>query len=93
MYNANVKELEDAPGSEYFVYRRQRLRSSAENDARRDIAEAQFLGDSGVKERERDTRIRVAELEANAVLYENTRNIEVAESTALFKIKEAEYRK
>lgn len=91
VYNANIKELEDAEGSEYFIYRRQRLRSAAENQARRDIAEAQYRGDTGVKERERDTRVLAAEYESEAVQNENRRNIEVAESTAAYKIKQAEF--
>lgn len=91
VYNANVKELEDAQGSEYFVHRRQRLRSDAENQARRDIAEAKFKGDTGVKERERDTRMLSAEYEADAVKSENYRNTEIAETTAAYRVKKAEF--
>ena len=91
IYNANIKELEDAKGSEYFVNMRQRKLASAENQARRDIADAKFQGDVGVKEKERDTRIQTAQYEADAVQQENTRNAEVAKSTAEFQILKAKY--
>ncbi len=91
IYNANIKELEDAKGSEYFVHMRQRKLASAENQARRDIADAKFQGDVGVKEKERDTRIQTAQFEADAVQQENTRNAEVAKSTADFQILKAKY--
>lgn len=91
IYNANIKELEDAKGSEYFVHMRQRKLASAENQARRDIADAKFQGDVGVKEKQRDTRIQTAQFEADAVQQENTRNAEVARSTAEFQIQKAKY--
>ncbi len=70
---------------------RQRKLAAAENQARKDIAEAKYLGDVGVKERERDTRILSAEYESNAVQSENQRNVEVARSTAEWQIQKAKY--
>ena len=70
---------------------RQQKRATAEQQARKDIAEAQYRGDVGVKEKERDTRIQSAQYEADAVEYENERNVEVAKSNAMFHIQEADY--
>jgi flotillin len=91
IYNANIKELEDSKGSEYFVNMRQRKLASAENQARRDIADAKYQGDIGVKEKERDTRIQTAIYEAEAMETENTRNAQVAKSTAEYQILQADY--
>ena len=47
IYNANIKELEDAPNSKYFENMRQRKLADVENKARTDIAEAKYRGDVG----------------------------------------------
>lgn len=91
IYNANIKELEDTKGSEYFVHMRQRKKAEAENQARKDVAMAQFNGDVAVKEKDRDTRVQTAQFESDAVLSENSRNIEIAQSKAEYNIKQAEY--
>ena len=82
IYNANIKELQDYKGSEYFSFLRQKRRSEAENNAKIDVAEANKKGDIGKKEREAATRQEVAQFEANAVLKENERNQEIAKSMA-----------
>lgn len=82
IYNANIKELQDAKGSEYFQFLRQRTRSEAENQALVDIAEAKRKSDIGLKEREMITRVQVAEFEARAVENENNRKKEIAVSNA-----------
>lgn len=91
--NANIQEMSDHEGSEYFKFLRQRARANAENEARINVAEAQKRGDIEVKERQRDTRIKTAGFEAEAVLFENERNAEVAQSNAQLKIQEAEFDK
>jgi flotillin len=60
IYNANIKELEDAQGSEYFIHARQRKRADAENTARKDIADAKFRGDVAVKSKDTETRVQVS---------------------------------
>eukprot|EP01126_Amoeba_proteus_P007321 TRINITY_DN12627_c0_g1_i5.p1 TRINITY_DN12627_c0_g1~~TRINITY_DN12627_c0_g1_i5.p1 ORF type:complete len:478 (-),score=103.81 TRINITY_DN12627_c0_g1_i5:25-1458(-) len=82
IYNANIKELQDSEGSEYFAFLRQKKRSEAENKAKVDVAEAQKTGDIGKKERECATRIQVAQLEAETILSENSRAQEVELSNA-----------
>ena len=39
----------------------------------------------------RDTRVKTSNFESQAVTYENQRNIEIAESNALLKVREAEF--
>jgi len=91
IHNANIKELEDTPGSEYFSFLRQRARAGAQNQAKIDVADANFKGDSGAKELERSTRIRVVAFESEAVIKENERNIEIAESNKTLAVRQAEF--
>lgn len=82
VYNINVKELQDTPGSEYFERVRQKKRSEAENNAKINIAEAKKVGDIGQKSREAETRQQIAQLEADTVLKENERMQEIEKSNA-----------
>ncbi|QKF94097.1 flotillin domain-containing protein [Fadolivirus algeromassiliense] len=82
IYNANIKELQDSAGSEYFSFLRQKKRSEAENRAKVDVAEAKKTGDIGQKEREAVTRQQVAQFEAATVLQENERRQEIEKSNA-----------
>lgn len=82
VYNVNIKELQDTPGSEYFERVRQKKRSEAENNAKINISEAQKMGDIGQKEREASTRQQVAFLEAETVLKENEKRQEIEKSNA-----------
>lgn len=91
IHNANIQEMSDHKGSEYFQFLRQRARANAENEARVNIAEAQKEGDIAVKQRERDTRVKTSGFESEAVTFENQRNVEIAESNALLKVREAEF--
>jgi flotillin len=93
IHNANIQEMSDHAGSEYFQFLRQRARANAENEARINIANAQKDGDIAVKDRERETRIRTSEFESNAVTFENERNVEIAESNAKLKVHQAEFKK
>lgn len=71
IYNANIKELEDGPDSQYFYNMRQKKASEVENEAKINIAEANQRGNIGEKEREAITRQRVAKLEADTISLEN----------------------
>ena len=93
IYNANVKELQDMSGSEYFKHMRQKTRSGAENQARVEIANAKYKGDVGEKEKQKDTRIQTAQFESEAVQFENDRNVEMARSVAQFQIEKATFDK
>ncbi|XP_065848850.1 flotillin-like protein 4 [Euphorbia lathyris] len=64
IYNANVKQLVDVPGHEYFSYLGQKTQMEAANQARVDVAEAKMKGDLGSKEREGQTLQNAAKIDA-----------------------------
>ncbi|VAI19815.1 unnamed protein product [Triticum turgidum subsp. durum] len=64
IYNANVKQLVDVPGHEYFSYLGQRTQQDAANQAKVDVAEARMKGEVGAKEREGLTRQNAAKVDA-----------------------------
>lgn len=68
IYNANVREITDAPGSEYFKYRRQKALEGAVNQAKVDTANARMLGNIGTKEREGETRKMISKIEVKSNL-------------------------
>jgi flotillin len=90
IYNANIKELQDSKGSEYFSFLRQKKRSEAENRAKIDIAEAKKVGDIGEKEREAITRQQVIQIEAETVRLENERRQDIERSRAELEVVKAE---
>lgn len=90
IFNANIKELQDTAGSEYFQYLRQKTRSEAEGQARIDMAEAKKNADIGEKERQAETRKQVAEFEAQAVEKENETKKRIVGSNALLDIEKAD---
>jgi flotillin len=47
IYNANVKELQDTPGSEYFTTLSQKALEGALNQARVDVAHARMQASTG----------------------------------------------
>lgn len=84
--SANIKDLQDAVGSEYFSCMRQKKRSEAANTAKVDIAEEEKKGDIGQKNREAETRQRVADLESETVARENTAQEGIERSNAALSI-------
>jgi len=90
VFNANIKELEDAPGSEYFKYMRQKTRSGAENEAKINVAEADNRGAVGQAEKEANTRMTTASINANAVIAENEQKKNVLESNTLLQLSQIE---
>ncbi|KAL8155327.1 hypothetical protein AgCh_000636 [Apium graveolens] len=52
IYNANVKQLVDVPGYEYFSYLGQKTQMEAANQAKIDVSDAKMKGAIGAKERE-----------------------------------------
>ncbi|CAN1158663.1 Flotillin-like protein 1 [Linum perenne] len=52
IYNANVKQLVDIVGHEYFSYLGQKTQMEAANQAKVDVAEARMKGEIGAKERD-----------------------------------------
>ncbi|KAI4964701.1 hypothetical protein ZWY2020_059952 [Hordeum vulgare] len=64
IYNANVKQLVDVPGHEYFSYLGQKTQQDAANQAKVDVAEARMKGEVGAKEREGLTKQNAAKVDA-----------------------------
>jgi flotillin len=91
IYNANIKQLMDAPGSEYFLYMRMKTHEGAVNQAKIDVAQAKYVGNVGEKEREGLTRQNVARVDAETIIYENERKATMANAAAQLAIREAEY--
>lgn len=64
IYNANVKQLVDVPGHEYFSYLGQKTQMEAANQAKVDVAEAKMKGEIGSKLREGKTLQNAAQIDA-----------------------------
>ncbi|KAB2612703.1 flotillin-like protein 4 [Pyrus ussuriensis x Pyrus communis] len=69
IYNANVKQLVDVPGHEYFSYLGQKTQMEAANQARVDVAEARKKGEIGSKMREGETLQYAAKIDAETKIY------------------------
>ncbi|RYQ94385.1 hypothetical protein Ahy_B08g089291 isoform H [Arachis hypogaea] len=64
IYNANVKQLVDVPGHEYFSYLGKKTQMEAANQAKVDVAEAKKKGEVGSKLREGETLQNAAKIDA-----------------------------
>ncbi|KAF5178989.1 Flotillin-like protein, partial [Thalictrum thalictroides] len=72
IYNANIKQLVDVPGHEYFSYLSRKIQQEAANQAKIDISEAKMKGDIGAaKQREGLTAQNVTKID------KETRNISI----------------
>ncbi|CAN6293210.1 unnamed protein product [Urochloa humidicola] len=85
IYNANVKQLVDVPGHEYFSYLGQKTQEEAVNQAKVDVAEARMKGEVGAKEREGTTRQNAAKVEAETKVFTVKRQGEGAKEEARVK--------
>lgn len=63
-YNANVKELQDTPGSEYFAFLSRKAHEGALNQAKVDVAEARMRGHIGEAEKQGKTKQEVSKIDA-----------------------------
>jgi len=91
IYNANVKSLQDTPGSEYFSYMRKKTHEGAVNKAKVDVAEARYKGDVGEKEKQGLTRQAVSKVEADTVIFENETKAQISKAQSELATKQAEY--
>jgi len=89
--SANIRELEDTQGSEYFSYLRQKTRSGAENDAKIAIADANNRGTVGQVDREANTRINTAMINARAIIAENEQRTKVLDSNTSLQLNMIQY--
>ncbi|KAF2664661.1 hypothetical protein BT63DRAFT_379104 [Microthyrium microscopicum] len=82
IYNANVKELQDTPGSEYFAYLSRKAHEGALNQAKVDVAEARMVGDVGESQRQGQTKQEIAKIHADTAVKETMRKAEKAKADA-----------
>ncbi|KAB2065991.1 hypothetical protein ERO13_A09G121100v2 [Gossypium hirsutum] len=73
IYNANVKQLVDVPGHEYFSYLGQKTQMEAANQAKVDVAEARMKGEIGSKLREGQTLQNAARIDAETKIISTQR--------------------
>ena len=74
IYNANIKQLVDIKGTEYFSFLGQKVQQTAANQAKVDVAEAKFKGDTGAKQREGQTLMNAAKVDADTAIYAKTQS-------------------
>ncbi|CAL5204980.1 unnamed protein product [Lathyrus oleraceus] len=74
IYNANVKQLVDVPGHEYFSYLGQKTQMEAANQAKVDVAEATMKGEIGSKMRKGQTLQNAAKIDAETKVIAVQRN-------------------
>lgn len=80
IYNANVKELQDTAGSEYFKFLSRKAHEGASNQAKVDVANAMMIGDIGEAEKRGRTRQEISKIDAQTAVLETKRKSEKAEA-------------
>ena len=88
--NANVKELHDTEGSEYFLFMRRRATEGAMNQAKVEVAHARMTGDVGESEKNGLTKQRVSQIEAETAINETVRKKEKSTAEADLKKRQVE---
>ena len=81
-YNANVKELQDTAGSEYFKFLSRKAHEGASNTAKVDVASARMMGEIGEAEKRGKTRQEISKIDAQTAVLETQRKSEKAEADA-----------
>ncbi|KAI9154934.1 flotillin domain-containing protein [Paramyrothecium foliicola] len=89
IYNANVKELKDAPNSIYFESLSRKAHEGATNQARIDVADAQLLGNVGEAQRKGQQDREIAKINAETAVQKTQRDIERATAEATLQTKQA----
>ncbi|OKL61000.1 hypothetical protein UA08_03672 [Talaromyces atroroseus] len=80
IYNANVKELQDTPGSEYFAFLSRKAHEGALNQAKIDVAEARMRGEIGEAEKKGRTKQEISKIDAETAVLETKRKAEKAKA-------------
>ena len=88
LINVNVTDIRDESG--YIEALGKEAAAKAINDAKKSVAEQTRYGETGKAVADKDTRINVAAADADAVKGENSAKIEIANSDALRREKQAE---
>jgi flotillin len=79
-YNANVKELQDTKGSEYFATLSRKAHEGALNQAKIDVAEARMRGEIGEAEKKGRTKQEISKIDADTAVLETKRKAEKAKA-------------
>ncbi|KAL8835109.1 MAG: hypothetical protein Q9176_007103 [Flavoplaca citrina] len=82
IYNANVKELQDTAGSEYFTFLSRKAHEGASNQAKVDVANAMMMGNIGEAEKRGKTRQEISKIDAATAVLETQRKSEKAQADA-----------
>lgn len=82
IWNSNVKELKDAPNSNYFESLSRKAHEGATNQARIDVAEAQLRGNVGESQRKGEQEREIAKINAETAVAKTERDIERATAEA-----------
>lgn len=85
IYNANVKELQDSPGSEYFTFLSRKAHEGASNQAKVDVANARMMGEIGEAEKRGRQRQEISKIEAQTAVLETERKSDKAKADAELK--------
>jgi len=88
LINVNVTDIKDESG--YIEALGKEAAAKAINEAKVSVAEQEKIGEIGRAEAERDTRIKTSQANAVAVQGENSAKIDIANSDAVRREKEAE---
>ena len=91
LINVNVTDINDESG--YIIALGKEAAAKAINDAKKSVAEKERDGSIGEANAKRDQRIEVANADSLAILGENTAQIQIAQSNAARREKEAEAEK
>lgn len=83
-YNANVKELQDTQGSEYFKFLSRKAHEGASNQAKVDVANARMIGEIGEAEKRGKARQEISKIDAQTAVLETQRKSEKAEADARY---------
>lgn len=84
IYNANVKELQDTAGSEYFKFLSRKAHEGASNQAKVDVANACMMGEIGEAEKRGKTKQEISRINAETAVLETKRKSEKATADAQF---------
>lgn len=93
IYNANVKELRDAPQSNYFESLSRKAHEGASNQARVDVAEAQLKGNVGEAMRVGEQKREIAKIDAQTAVQNTERDSERAEAETTLAIRRTAFKK
>lgn len=93
IYNANVKELRDAPNSNYFESLSRKAHEGAINQARIDVAEAKRKGTVGEAQRVGEQDREIAKINAETAVQKTERDSERAKAEATLATRKAAFTK